>query len=198
MVTGRRRCICTVLGAILITILSGWYVQAGAYTVLHNFTGTSTDGSSPWGGFVASGNILYGTTSSGGTSNYGTIFSYNTSTSTFTVLYSFTNGLDGAYPKCSLIIDSGGTLYGVASTGGVNNKGTVFSYNPATSTFNTLHAFGGGSRRGLPEHRTLALWNHDPLRDYHRLWRHQRLWHGIHNRHERLELPGFVQLRGRL
>jgi uncharacterized repeat protein (TIGR03803 family) len=151
MMVGRHRWICAVLGAILITILSGWYAQAWAYTVLHNFTGTSTDGSSPWGGFVMSGNTLYGTTSYGGASNYGTIFSYNTSTSTFTVLYSFTNGSDGARPECSLIMDSGGTLYGVASAGGANSKGTVFSYNPTTTTFTTLHAFAGGSDGAYPD-----------------------------------------------
>ena len=45
-----------------------------SFTVLHNFTGGS-DGAGPFGVLVLSGNALYGTTSSGGSSGSGTVFS---------------------------------------------------------------------------------------------------------------------------
>jgi uncharacterized repeat protein (TIGR03803 family) len=49
--------------------------ETGTETVLHSFTGGTTDGNSPYAGLVrdAAGN-LYGTTHSGGASNYGTVF----------------------------------------------------------------------------------------------------------------------------
>ena len=46
----------------------------GTETVLHSFSGGTTDGSTPESGLVLSGTLLYGTTSLGGTSNNGTVF----------------------------------------------------------------------------------------------------------------------------
>ena len=49
--------------------------QAGTFSILHDFSGSTTDGALPFGGLIAdrSGN-LFGTTSSGGANNMGTIF----------------------------------------------------------------------------------------------------------------------------
>jgi uncharacterized repeat protein (TIGR03803 family) len=45
-------------------------------TILHGFTGENGDGSVPYGGLTLSpGGTLYGTTTAGGTSNKGTVFS---------------------------------------------------------------------------------------------------------------------------
>jgi uncharacterized repeat protein (TIGR03803 family) len=44
--------------------------------VLHSFTGTNGDGAIPEGPLLLSPTgVLYGTTSAGGTANYGTVFS---------------------------------------------------------------------------------------------------------------------------
>ena len=40
---------------------------------------------------------------------------------TFTALYSFTGGADGAIPLSSLIMDGSGNLYGTTTTGGLNH-----------------------------------------------------------------------------
>lgn len=78
---------------------------------------------------------------------------YTTSAQTFTRLYNFspkttaspfTNN-DGANPRADLIL-SGNTIYGTASTGGTNGRGTVFRVNIGGIGFTNLHNFGfGGS-----------------------------------------------------
>jgi uncharacterized repeat protein (TIGR03803 family) len=46
------------------------------FVTLHTFAG-GADGANPRGDLVLGGNVLYGTTSKGGTSNFGTVFSFN-------------------------------------------------------------------------------------------------------------------------
>jgi len=56
-------------------------IDGSGFKVLHTFLATSgpnltnSDGASPYGGLIISGNILYGTTRNGGTGGSGTIFS---------------------------------------------------------------------------------------------------------------------------
>ena len=104
----------------------------------------------PNGSLILSGSTLYGMAYQGGANNDGTIFSYNTSTSTFTTLHSFAGTSDGMYPNGSLIL-SGSTLYGMASQGGANAGGVIFSYNTSTSTFTTLYSFTGGNDGSYPQ-----------------------------------------------
>jgi uncharacterized repeat protein (TIGR03803 family) len=96
----------------------------GAETLLHLFSGGS-DGGSPEAGLVNVAGTLYGTTATGGTFGNGTIFSIDPATTTFTTLYNFTGGDDGAAPGATLVhID--GALYGTTNFGGVGNAGTIF------------------------------------------------------------------------
>jgi uncharacterized repeat protein (TIGR03803 family) len=74
----------------------------------------------------------------------------------FTTLYTFTGGTDGSAPHGGLIENSAGLLYGTADSGGVNNFGTVFSFNPGTGTLSTLHAFTGKPDGAEPRERLLA------------------------------------------
>ena len=59
---------------------------------------------------------------------------------TFTTLYHFTRGTDGANPYAGLIL-SAGALYGTAYSGGSSGQGTVFQVNTDGSNFITLHSF---------------------------------------------------------
>ena len=108
-------------------------------TVIHDFTGGSGDGAEPGAGVVISnGGLLYGTTSVGGASNAGTVFSLTPPAShggawAETVLYNFTGGSDGGRPFAGVVIGSGGVLYGATYYGGNANFGTVFSLTPPTS-----------------------------------------------------------------
>jgi uncharacterized repeat protein (TIGR03803 family) len=59
---------------------------------------------------------------------------------TFTVLHSFTNTPDGAYPEARLVL-SGDTLYGTTVNGGLRGYGAVFSINTNGTGFTVLHSF---------------------------------------------------------
>lgn len=107
-----------------------------AEKILHNF-GAGGDGTEPLAGLViGSGKVLYGTTFNGGAYGGGTVFALRPPPGsggswTESVLYSFSNGADGGAPYYgSLVIGSGGQLYGTTETGGANDTGTVYSLTP--------------------------------------------------------------------
>jgi uncharacterized repeat protein (TIGR03803 family) len=103
--------------------------KTGKETVLHQFT-SQPDGSFPKGGLVrdAAGN-LYGTTTSGGAINTGTVFKLD-KTGKEKVLYSFTG--EGGSPSAGLLRDAAGNLYGTTVNGGDPscNCGVVFKLTP--------------------------------------------------------------------
>ena len=104
-------------------------------TTIHRFAGP--EGSSPTGLILGSAGNLSGTPNNGGvgyvagqpTSGFGTVYRI-TPAGELIVLYSFTGGDDGKYPR-SLIQGSDGNLYGVTLSGGAGNRGTVFRLTPA-------------------------------------------------------------------
>jgi uncharacterized repeat protein (TIGR03803 family) len=107
-----------------------YFQGAWADSTLYSFN-CGPDGANPWGGvnFDRFGN-LYGTTSQGGAYGYGAVFKLSPNpdgTWSETVLYTFTNGADGTYPRQGVVPDRLGRLYGVA-TGGAPpcSCGTVF------------------------------------------------------------------------
>jgi uncharacterized repeat protein (TIGR03803 family) len=73
---------------------------------------------------------LYGTTTSGGSNGYGAVFQL-TAGGRMTPLYSFTGGDDGSAPEAALIDGNDGTLYGVCTSGGANDTGTIFNITTA-------------------------------------------------------------------
>jgi uncharacterized repeat protein (TIGR03803 family) len=115
---------------------------AQTFTVLHSFTATGNDGSFSEAGLTLSGSTLYGTTESGGSAGYGTVFKVNSDGSDYTVLYNFTNSPDGAGPYAGLTL-SGSTLYGTTAEGGSSGSGTVFKINTDGSGYTVLKNFSG-------------------------------------------------------
>jgi uncharacterized repeat protein (TIGR03803 family) len=93
-------------------------------------------------------NVLYGTTTSGGSAGAGTLYTFGAHQ--LTVLYSFCaeqNCKDGAFPQAKLIAWNG-LLYGTTVFGGAGNCGgpfpgcgTVFSFDPATGTEKVVYSF---------------------------------------------------------
>jgi uncharacterized repeat protein (TIGR03803 family) len=132
-------------------------VAAQTFTNLHGFTAisgpfpyTNSDGAYPRAGLIQSVNTLYGTAALGGRSGYGTVFAVNTDGTNFTILHTFTNSPDGAFPVAGLIL-SGSTLYGTASSGGSSGYGTVFKINTNGTGFTNFYSFTGGTGGGNPQ-----------------------------------------------
>ena len=108
--------------------LFSYDLTSSTLTNLHSFTGIGTDGKNPLASVIYQGGILYGTTSTGGSSNLGTLFSYDLTSNTLTTFYSFTGQpTDGSQPYAGVIYQSG-ILYGTTYSGGSNNQGSLFSY----------------------------------------------------------------------
>ena len=64
----------------------------------------------------------------GGSTGDGTIFSFDTSSNTYSRLFSF-DGKHGADPHGQLILDPNGTtLYGMTRAGGKDDVGVIFSF----------------------------------------------------------------------
>lgn len=119
-----------------------------AVTYLYSFGASPGDGSQPHGNLTLIGNVLYGVTTQGGSAGDGTLFSFNTSSSTYSLLRSFTGGIaDGSDPVGGMtLVDS--VLYGTASSGGTAGDGIVYSFDPVTSNYAIIHTFTDTSSDG--------------------------------------------------
>ncbi len=104
--------------------------SSGSEHVLHSFDccSNASDGTYPMAPLLRVNGNLYGTTSEGGASNAGTIFSISPSGSE-SVLHSFAGKPDGALPDAGLCFTNG-ALYGTTPTGGSQSEGMVFSVTP--------------------------------------------------------------------
>ncbi len=113
-----------------VTFYGGTYGQgtvykitpSGTLTTLHSFGFDLTDGANPWAALAqATNGNLYGTTSLGGSYNYGTFFEITLS-GTLTTLYSFCPQIgdcaDGEWPTSTPVQGADGNFYGTAPSGG--------------------------------------------------------------------------------
>lgn len=103
-----------------------------AKETLHTFAGGSADGAYPQGAlanvyYYGKFSGYYGVTEKGGSHDCGTIFRLDISSGDYAVVYSFTCGKDGAYPKAPLVYGADG-LTGTTSAGGHYHRGTVFTF----------------------------------------------------------------------
>ncbi|MBE7213045.1 MAG: hypothetical protein INR65_18695, partial [Gluconacetobacter diazotrophicus] len=129
---------------------------AGVLTTLYSFTGGS-DGGVPEGSLVLGGDgNFYGTASTGGASNSGTIFKV-TPAGVLTTLYAFTGGSDGLSPEAGLVQGGDGNFYGVTAYygepefgAGAFGSGTVFRVTP-DGVLTTLHRFSESGDGALPQ-----------------------------------------------
>ncbi len=118
-----------------------------AESILYSFQGMP-DGVSPLAGvtFDAQGN-LYGTTYGGGTNGAGTVYELMHSSSgwTETLLHTFTgfDSPDGELPAAGLISDTAGNLYGISSSGYLDDGGAAFELTPSNGgwAFNVIYDF---------------------------------------------------------
>jgi len=116
------------------------------FTLLHSFTGTTSDGNFPDAALIqATDGQFYGTTTEGGSANKGIVFKI-TSTGTFTLLHSFgTFTNDGINPQAALFQSVDGNFYGTTANGGSgSNAGIAFKMTSAGAV-TILHRFGDGT-----------------------------------------------------
>ncbi|MCD6018983.1 MAG: hypothetical protein K0S53_2104 [Bacteroidetes bacterium] len=77
---------------------------------------------------------IYSVVEGGGTNSHGTLFDYDFTNNVLTKKMDFLSGFSGSSPK-SLIQASDSNLYGIASFGGANNKGSLFKYDLSNDNF---------------------------------------------------------------
>jgi uncharacterized repeat protein (TIGR03803 family) len=122
---------------------------AGAFSVLSRFNG-GIDGNAPFESLVQStvDNAYYGTTSTGGVFDWGTVFKL--CGGTYTVLHSFDVNVDGGTPKGSLVMGTDSDFYGMTSYGGANGAGTIFKIS-STGKYTVLHHLSNNTEGEYPE-----------------------------------------------
>jgi uncharacterized repeat protein (TIGR03803 family) len=113
-----------------------------AYTVLFDFGTANGQGTSPAGTILeASDGALYGTTSSGGSNRYGTIFHMTRDGAGYRVLHHFGEQAgDGRPPHSALVEGSDGFLYGT-SYGGDGHWGAVFKVSKDGAEYSVIYRF---------------------------------------------------------
>ena len=113
------------------------------FQILHSFSGGTSDGRIPFGDLTLSGSKLFGTTSSAGPSNGGTVFSINTDGTGYHTIHNFGSPADEFGPAggVSLI---GGSLIGTTQVGGGGGgSGVIFLMHTDGTSYHVLHANSG-------------------------------------------------------
>jgi uncharacterized repeat protein (TIGR03803 family) len=99
-------------------------------TVIYTFTSPTDGGVVEEAPVLDSAGNLYGTTTYGGTYNYGTVYKLspgNNGKWTEQILHSFNiNGSDGGYPLAGIVLDAAGNIYGTTAYGGAYYVGAVY------------------------------------------------------------------------
>jgi len=124
------------------------HTDGSGYLALLWFEDGGTSGFPEYLSIGKSDGVLYGTLAVSGSqfdnAADGAIFSMNTDGSDYKTVHSFTGtDSDGNTPIAGLIQATNGALYGVASNGGGNRLGTVFTLNADGSGYTNLYSFGG-------------------------------------------------------
>ena len=128
--------------------------SAGSFSLLYTFVSTgAVTGTNPNGSLVlGSDGNLYGTTRGGGDNGAGILYRV-TPGGGIAQIFSFPSGGTGGcsaseFPSADGTLTAGahGKLYGVLCSAGTNAAGLIYSFDPATTTFTSLHDFGAGSQ----------------------------------------------------
>jgi uncharacterized repeat protein (TIGR03803 family) len=141
------------LACALLAVVAAAPLRAQSYQDLYDFA--CATGCTPHGRLTQGTNgNLYGTTASGGSNNYGTIFMVNPTGTPYTVLWNNFNATTGA-PSGGLTLASyDGNFYGTTTN-------TLFRFNPSTLALTVLHTFS--STEGVPNGPPVESKNKDYL-----------------------------------
>src|SRR5262249_38725862 len=122
------------------------------FTLLHSFAGGVADGSGPNSPVIldGSGNI-YGTTTAGGSADFGTVFTMKTDGTGLSILHHFVGGNDdGQYPYfASVALDGRANLYAATIQDEPADLAQDYKVKTNGTGFGVLHPFSGGMNDGL-------------------------------------------------
>lgn len=150
-------------------VRSGVRLQASATeSVIYAFNGEAGDGDAPYGSpILDSKGAVYGTSSAINGGGPGVVWKLTPSGSKYkeSAIFKFpSKDTGGATPLAALIMDSAGTIFGTASTGGKGSCpnggcGVVFALTPSGGTYKEtiLHYFGTAKNDGTTPFGTLLL-----------------------------------------
>lgn len=126
--------------------------SSGTFTKLYDFDfDDPQNNDNVFGSLVESSPGKYlGMTNVDGTTGKGTIFEYDTTTTTYTIKHGFNSYSHGENPKGSLLAASNGKFYGLTVTGGKYNAGTLFEYDRFAGVFYKMHDFDGAATGANP------------------------------------------------
>jgi uncharacterized repeat protein (TIGR03803 family) len=145
-------------------------VDGSGYRLLQSFSGKN--GQFPAAALMESmDGLLYGTTTAGGSSNYGTVFVLGKDGTSLNALLSFGSGpTDGRSPSAAIVESPDGVLFGSTQAGAAFAAGTVFRLLPARPPRITELRSSGGliavQFRGLDGHQYQVLRSVDLLNWY--------------------------------
>lgn len=123
-------------------------VATATLSTLASFNGA--DGAFPAASLIVdSAGNLFGTTVYGGVNDAGTVFRLDAGATSVTTLASLSQS-GGMNPFSTLTRDLAGNLYGTASAGGINGRGTVFKVAAGTNALSTVAAFSGTTTGDSP------------------------------------------------
>ena len=147
--------------------LSNMYKYDLATNTYSNLYNTTTPGVQPFGTVTFINGYAYGMNSDNrDTANYGNVFKFDPTTSSYEVVHTFTGGTAGGYPYDSLAWDGGNYVYGTtlgfypwssSETDALNDEGVVFRMNINTNEYTVLHDFSAQSGDGAKPNSSMLI-----------------------------------------
>jgi uncharacterized repeat protein (TIGR03803 family) len=117
--------------------------------------GAPPDGKYPQGRPLLHDGRIYGTATTGGLFDYGTVFSIKTDGTAPSILHDFGSQADDGKEPLTGVIIQGGRLYGTTLDGGEHGHGTVFAVGTDGLQYSILHSFDGADG-GMGPYGTLV------------------------------------------
>lgn len=108
-------------------------------------------GKYPIGALIqASDGLLYGMNYTGGIGGVGALYKYDPATAAYSKEFDFHASSNGNVPAGALIQGSDKMIYGITQSGGLNNQGTIFQYDPALDDYKKKFDFDRNASGAIP------------------------------------------------